>query len=138
MATGHLNYVDLWDTQSAVDRITPIDISVRFHHFHAQPIDALPTPTAQERERERRRKKKLTIPVPDIRLDCDWKNDANCKGRSELFFPPKGEHPEMCRKRERQAAELCAACAVIDQCNEYALVNREVGFWAGANEMDRK
>ena len=68
---------------------------------------------------------------------ADWMDEAACKGRTTLFFPPKAERPQARERREAKARRLCLACPVIDTCRTYARENHEYGFWAGESEEQR-
>ncbi len=67
----------------------------------------------------------------------DWRDQANCTGRTELFFPPKAERPQARTRREAKAARLCGACAVQAPCRAFARANHEYGYWAGESEEQR-
>jgi len=67
----------------------------------------------------------------------DWMDDANCKGNTPLFFPPRAERPQARMRREARARKLCMQCSVLDQCREFARGHHEYGFWAGESEEDR-
>lgn len=67
----------------------------------------------------------------------DWREHAACKGRTELFFPPKAERPQARARREAQADLLCTSCPVRIPCRRYARENREYGYWGGESEEDR-
>jgi len=67
----------------------------------------------------------------------DWREEAACKGRTPLFFPPKAERPQARARREAQARRLCERCPVLETCREFARVNHEYGFWGGESEEDR-
>lgn len=67
----------------------------------------------------------------------DWMEQAACKGRTTLFFPPKAERPQARARREAKARRLCLACPVLAPCREFARANHEYGFWAGESEEDR-
>lgn len=66
-----------------------------------------------------------------------WTTFANCRGRSELFFPRRGERPERRERRESSARALCTECPVLAPCREWARRNREYGFWGGETERER-
>ena len=76
----------------------------------------------------------VEIPMPSSRL---WMDHAVCKGRTNLFFPPKAERPQARARREAQARLLCSTCPVQDPCRDYARVNHEYGYWGGESEEDR-
>lgn len=68
---------------------------------------------------------------------ADWFDRANCKGRTQLFFPPRAERPQARARREAQARLLCTACPVQVPCREFARSNHEYGYWGGESEEDR-
>jgi WhiB family redox-sensing transcriptional regulator len=70
-------------------------------------------------------------------VDQTWREHAVCKGRTQLFFPPKAERPQARARREAKARLLCTACAVRVQCQEFARASHEYGFWGGESEEDR-
>jgi WhiB family redox-sensing transcriptional regulator len=67
----------------------------------------------------------------------DWFDHANCKGRTQLFFPPRAERPQARARREAQARLLCTACAVQVSCRSFARDNHEYGYWGGESEEER-
>lgn len=67
----------------------------------------------------------------------DWRDDARCKGRSDLFFDPVGETPTRRRRREKIAAAMCEACPVRVECMWSARLEHEHGYWGGETEEDR-
>jgi WhiB family redox-sensing transcriptional regulator len=73
---------------------------------------------------------------PDL-ADSDWRDDANCSGRTFLFFAPKAERPQARARREAKAKRLCLACPALDECRQFARDNHEYGFWGGESEEDR-
>jgi WhiB family transcriptional regulator, redox-sensing transcriptional regulator len=77
------------------------------------------------------------LPEVVVSLDTSWMARASCTGRVDLFFGVAGERPERRVRREATAAEVCAACPVIEPCRQAARLNRESGFWGGENEEDR-
>lgn len=66
-----------------------------------------------------------------------WREQAACKGRTNLFFPRRAERPEARARREARAAALCAACPVLAVCREHARTQHEYGFWGGESEETR-
>lgn len=66
-----------------------------------------------------------------------WTEHAVCKGRTNLFFPPRAERPQARMRREAQARLICSTCPVQIQCQEFARANHEYGFWGGESEEDR-
>ena len=77
------------------------------------------------------------LAVPGRAPAAEWMDDAACKGRTPLFFPPTAARPPARAGREAKARRLCNACPVIDQCRTYARENHEYGFWAGESEEQR-
>lgn len=77
----------------------------------------------------------LGVPAPSG--DTDWMETANCKGHTQLFFPPRAERPQARDRREAKARRLCLACPVLEECRSFARANHEYGFWAGESEEDR-
>lgn len=67
----------------------------------------------------------------------EWMKKSKCRGASDIFLAPFAERPEARVRRELQARQICAGCAVIDACRDYARNNRESGFWGGENEYER-
>ena len=66
-----------------------------------------------------------------------WSQQAACRGRTSLFFPPRAERPQARVRREAQARQLCEACGVQGSCKEYARMNREYGYWGSESEEER-
>ncbi len=75
--------------------------------------------------------------VPAPATDGNWMDDANCKGNTALFFPPKAERPQARERREAKARRLCMSCTVLVECRSFARDNHEYGFWAGESDEDR-
>lgn len=69
--------------------------------------------------------------------DLTWMMHASCKGRTELFFPPRAERPQARMRREAHARLLCSTCPVQRQCQQFARDEHEYGFWGGESEEDR-
>ena len=67
--------------------------------------------------------------------DEDWREQAQCKGKTELFFPAHRERPNARAVRENQARQLCATCPVALPCELAS--EGEDGFWAGKNADER-
>ena len=75
-----------------------------------------------------------TAPMGDAVFDhIPWMIDAKCLDADpEAFFPEKGGST-------REAKRICGACAVREQCLEYALANDErFGIWGGMSERERR
>ncbi|MFM8625607.1 MAG: WhiB family transcriptional regulator [Actinomycetota bacterium] len=69
--------------------------------------------------------------------DTTWSSLAECRGSSEIFFPPAAERPQAREKREAQAREVCHSCSVMFECRDFARRHREYGFWGGESEEER-
>lgn len=67
----------------------------------------------------------------------DWRELANCKGNTFLFFAPKAERPQARARRELKAARYCSDCPVQEPCQDFAREHHEYGFWAGESEEER-
>jgi len=76
----------------------------------------------------------LPFEVPDGQ---HWMEHAVCKGRTNLFFPPRAERPQARMRREAQARLICSTCPVRTPCQEFARGGHEYGFWGGESEEDR-
>ena len=63
----------------------------------------------------------------------EWQEQALCAQTDpEAFFPEKGGST-------REAKRICQACAVRDECLEYALLNDErCGIGGGLSERERR
>lgn len=79
----------------------------------------------------------LETVFPEVAGTTNWMDDAVCKGRTHLFFPPKAERPQARVRREAQARVLCRTCPVNLECQNFARGNREYGFWGGESEEER-
>ena len=75
--------------------------------------------------------------VRRLQTDDDWMNIAECRGLTEIFFPPLAERPQARERRESQARSVCQQCRVLDTCRAYARENHEYGFWGGESEEER-
>lgn len=66
-------------------------------------------------------------------VEQEWQEQALCAQTDpEAFFPEKGGST-------REAKRICQACAVRDECLEYALLNDErFGIWGGLSERERR
>ena len=74
---------------------------------------------------------------PCVEHDPEWRDRANCKGDTKLFFAKKAERPQARARREAKAQRLCDECDVQVECRDFARGHREYGFWAGESEEDR-
>ena len=67
-----------------------------------------------------------------------WKDNAACKGRTELFFAPAGEREEPRIRREALAKAICMTCPVLLPCRDAARGQGELGYWGGENDDERR
>ena len=69
----------------------------------------------------------------DAEGELAWQTDALCAQTDpEAFFPEKGGST-------REAKRICKACAVRDECLEYALEHDErFGIWGGLSDRERR
>lgn len=79
----------------------------------------------------------------------DWYDDRACQGMSSVFFPPSDDDLNPTddeRQGEHAAKEVCAACAVSEQCLTAAVergkpeaggTGHDPGVWGGANRWER-
>lgn len=69
-----------------------------------------------------------------------WQREGACRGMdSAVFYHPDGERNPSRRRRTAAAKAVCARCAVIDICREFALRTKEpFGVWGGLAEDDRR
>lgn len=66
-----------------------------------------------------------------------WQEHAFCRGRTDLFYAVNDERASTRRKREDRARALCRSCPVVDECRDWARVNREFGLWGAEDEEQR-
>lgn len=66
-------------------------------------------------------------------VEQEWQEQALCAQTDpEAFFPEKGGST-------REAKRICQACAVRDECLEFALEHDErFGIWGGLSERERR
>ena len=66
-------------------------------------------------------------------VEREWQDQALCaQPDPEAFFPEKGGST-------REAKRICMACAVRDECLEYALEHDErFGIWGGLSDRERR
>ena len=72
-----------------------------------------------------------------LEAEATWRDEAACKGRTNLFFPRRAERPEARARREARASALCAVCPVVAPCREHARAQHEYGYWGGESEETR-
>lgn len=75
----------------------------------------------------------------------EWRKEAACKGKTELFFPPDVSRDDSKKtKANKEAAQLqamsiCASCPVREPCFDFAMRKPEGhGVWAGTSIADRR
>ena len=70
-----------------------------------------------------------------------WHLRAACRGpHNTIFFPPSRleRRPDK-RRREQRAKEICAECAVLSECRDYAFrIGEQHGIWGGMTEKERR
>ena len=67
-----------------------------------------------------------------------WHIRAACRhADASLFFGRDGEGALAKRRREQNAAAICAGCPVVAQCGDWAYEHAPDGIWAGLNEEQR-
>ncbi|AKK10515.1 WhiB family transcriptional regulator [Corynebacterium uterequi] len=66
-------------------------------------------------------------------VEQDWQDQALCAQTDpEAFFPEKGGST-------REAKRICQACAVRDECLEFALEHdQRFGVWGGLTDRERR
>ena len=71
--------------------------------------------------------------LPEGEGEGSWQERALCAQTDpEAFFPEKGGST-------REAKRICKACAVRDECLEYALEHDErFGIWGGLSDRERR
>ena len=70
-----------------------------------------------------------------------WQQQAACRGPNQVIFypPPRSERRTEKRRREERAKQICAECAVRNECLDYAMSIREQhGIWGGSTESERR
>lgn len=74
--------------------------------------------------------------LPIVSRNRDWTRLAACREENpELFFSAFNERGGKRTYREELAIAVCKRCAVIEQCGQYAIDNREpYGVWGGMTE----
>ncbi len=72
--------------------------------------------------------------------DGIWTLDANCRGRTHLFFAPdESESRAERRRREAQAKSVCQECGVRVECLQEAFeADERFGIWGGLTERERR
>ena len=79
-----------------------------------------------------------TLTIRTEALTAEWRDLAACRdSEPSLFFPIGSTGPAV--DQIEAAKVICAACAVQDDCLQYALEsNQESGVWGGYAEDERR
>jgi WhiB family transcriptional regulator, redox-sensing transcriptional regulator len=68
----------------------------------------------------------------------DWRELGACRDSDPDLFFPIGT-TGIAATQIRQAVAICSACAIEEECLQYALeTNQEAGIWGGYPEDDRR
>lgn len=59
---------------------------------------------------------------------AEWREQAACKGQSDLFFPTFNESPQLFDKRVEECKDVCHQCPVRRDCREWALSSFDEGI----------
>lgn len=73
--------------------------------------------------------------------ELTWQAKAACRGpQAVVFFPPSTfERKDEKVERETRAKAICAQCAVMEPCLDFAVRIKEPhGIWGGLNELERR
>jgi len=74
----------------------------------------------------------IVIPAPASPSLGEWHGRGLCVGEApDVFFPSNGDSGT-------QARQICAACAVRDDCLGYAISADEFGIWGGLDQDERR
>jgi WhiB family redox-sensing transcriptional regulator len=79
--------------------------------------------------------------MTSLAMDDDvWVLEANCRGRTHLFFAPDdSESRADRRRREAQAKSVCQECVVRVECLQEAFeADERFGIWGGLTERERR
>jgi WhiB family redox-sensing transcriptional regulator len=75
--------------------------------------------------------------MAEARLDKWWSGGACVSTDPELFFPISDSGPS--RRQAAQAKAVCAGCAVLRNCLDYAVGRGHLtGIWGGTTEEERQ
>jgi len=79
-----------------------------------------------------------TLTIRTEAITTEWRELAACRdSEPSLFFPIGSTGPAV--DQIEAAKVICAACAVQDDCLQYALEsNQESGVWGGYAEDERR
>jgi WhiB family redox-sensing transcriptional regulator len=68
----------------------------------------------------------------------DWRELSDCRDSDPDLFFPIGT-TGLATDKIRQSVAICSACAMQEECLQYALeTNQEAGVWGGYAEDDRR
>lgn len=69
----------------------------------------------------------------------DWLHEAACRDLEvSIFYRPDNERGIIARRHDLRAKAICATCAVIKPCLEWALTTPEpYGIWGGKTPDER-
>ena len=67
-------------------------------------------------------------------MEDNWRVDAACIGKTNIFFAPPRERPLAREIREKLAKSICAGCPVFDPCEQESRDQAEYGIRAGRDE----
>jgi WhiB family transcriptional regulator, redox-sensing transcriptional regulator len=74
----------------------------------------------------------IVMPAPAAPSLGEWHGRGRCVGDDpDVFFPSHGDPGT-------QARQICAACAVRDDCLGYAIGADEFGIWGGLDQDERR
>jgi hypothetical protein len=74
----------------------------------------------------------IVMSAPAVPPLGEWHGRGLCLGEDpDIFFPSHGDPGT-------QARQICAACAVRDECLEYAIGADEFGIWGGLDQDARR
>lgn len=74
-----------------------------------------------------------TVKMVDMRQRTrrEWSAESECKNLPYMFTNDETA------KSVKQCIPICNRCPVLEECLNWALVNKEVGIWAGTNTSQR-
>jgi WhiB family redox-sensing transcriptional regulator len=64
----------------------------------------------------------------------DMEQAACIQAEPSLFFP-EGKNK---REQEYKAKQVCASCAIVTDCLQFAIDNEQLGIWGGTTEEERR
>ena len=74
----------------------------------------------------------IVMPAPAVPPLGEWHGRGLCIGDDpDVFFPSHGDPGT-------QARQICAACAVRDDCLKFAIDADEFGIWGGLDQDERR